>query len=83
MFTAIAAAIALIIYCATLALCGILLWYFIDFLTMPENMKHASHLLLALILIMYGVSAVAGTYVPHKGDDATIQIPKGPPSIMR
>ncbi len=82
MFTAI----TLIIYLATLALCGILLWYFIDFLPMPENMKNASHLLLALILILYGIGAVVGTYVsPAHGEyqGQTIPIPKGPASIMK
>jgi hypothetical protein len=87
MFTAI----ALIIYCCSLALCGILLWYVIDFLPMPENMKNAAHLLLAVILILYGIGAIAGTYIPHHPDDGgtpyrdqpIIPIPKGPASIMK
>ena len=73
--------LSVIIYVATLALAGIILWYVIEFLPIPAMMKIVAQLLLALILILSGISVA--TTKGSASDYPMVPIPKAPASIIR
>lgn len=76
--------IPLIIYAAELALAAIILFYVVDMLTMPVNMKRVCQGLIVLIAILSVIGAVLGSAPPpasHVGPLA----PNSPsnPSMVR
>ena len=76
--------IPLIIYAAELALAAIILFYVVDMLTMPANMKRVCQGLIVLIAILSVIGAVLGSAPPpasHVGPLA----PNSPsnPSMIR
>jgi hypothetical protein len=70
--------IPIIIYAAELALAAIILYYVVELLAMPGNMKRVCQLLIVLIAVLAVLQlAVAGTQTP---------VPRplsSPPSIVR
>ena len=78
--------IALAIYYAQLALVGIILFYVIGMLTMPENMKKVCQALLVLIFLLAAI-ATAITESPPPGTARSViplpPIPPGPAPIVR
>ena len=76
--------IPLIIFAAELALAAIILFYVVEMLTMPENMKRVCQGLIVLIAILSVIGALLGSAPPpasHVGPLA----PNSPsnPSIIR
>jgi hypothetical protein len=76
--------IPLIIYAAELALAAIILFYVVDMLTMPANMKRVCQGLIVLIAILSVIGALLGSAPPpasHIGPTS----PSSPsnPSIIR
>ena len=56
--------ISLIIYAAELALAAIILFYVVDMLTMPGNMKRACQGLIILIAILSVIGVLLGSAPP-------------------
>jgi hypothetical protein len=50
--------ISLIAYCCQLALAGIILWYVLGFLAIPDVPKLVAQCLLVLVLVLSAISAV-------------------------
>ena len=76
--------ISVIIYAAELALAAIILFYVVEMLTMPANMKRVCQALIALIAILSVIGVLLGSAPPpasHVGPLA----PNSPsnPSVVR
>jgi len=74
----------LIIYAAELALAAIILFYVVDMLTMPANMKRVCQGLIVLIAILSVIGVVLGSAPPPAPHVRPIS-PNSPsnPSIIR
>jgi hypothetical protein len=76
--------IPLIIYAAELALAAIILFYVVEMLTMPRNMKKACQGLIVMIAILSVVGVLLGSAPPPAGHIGPLA-PNSPsnPSIIR
>jgi hypothetical protein len=76
--------IPLIIYAAELALAAIILFYVVDMLTMPANMKRVCQGLIVLIAVLSVIGALLGSAPPPASHVGPIS-PSSPsnPSIIR
>jgi hypothetical protein len=76
--------IPLIIYAAELALAAIILFYVVEMLSMPANMKRVCQGLIVLIAILSVIGAVLGSAPPSASRVGPIS-PNSPsnPSIIR
>jgi hypothetical protein len=76
--------IPLIIYAAELALAAIILFYVVEMLSMPANMKRVCQGLIVLIAILSVIGAVLGSAPPPASHIGPIS-PNSPsnPSIIR
>lgn len=80
---AIATLLAFIIAVCKAAIAGIILWYVVEFLPIPERMKRATQLLIALVIILT-VLATMLTAQPaaYPAPDPSVDLGHTP-SIMR
>jgi hypothetical protein len=76
--------IPLIIYAAELALAAIILFYVVEMLPMPANMKRACQGLIVLIAILSAIGALLGSAPPPASHIGPLA-PNSPsnPSIVR
>jgi hypothetical protein len=76
--------IPLIVYAAELALAAIILFYVVEILTMPANMKRVCQGLIALIAILSVIGVLLGS-APPSASQVGPRAPNSPsnPSIIR
>ena len=76
--------IALIIYAAELALAAVILFYVVEMLTMPSNMKRVCQGLIILIAILSVIGVLLGSAPPPASHVAPLApISPNIPSIIR
>ena len=75
--------IALAIYYAQLALVGIILFFVIGMIAMPENAKKICQALLVLIFLLAAIATAISESPPPGAARSIIPIPPGPPSIVQ
>jgi len=77
--------IPLIIYAAELSLAAIILFYVVEMLTMPANMKRACQGLIVLIAVLSVIGVLLGSAPPPASSQVGPRAPNSPsnPSIIR